>query len=127
MAFASATATFNLPPGLLASICYVESNHVVSKVNTNDNGSSSYGVCQLKFHTARQMGFKGDQAKLLNPQVNVYYAARYLSHQHHRYRGDVLKTIGAYNAGSYRLSRRTGAPINQEYINKVLKVWEGSK
>lgn len=119
--FLAVTSTFNLPAGLLSSICWVESNHRPSAIHLDDGGSPSQGVCQLKLTTARLMGFKGPSRQLMRPRVNVYYAGKYLRYQLDRYE-DASKAILAYNAGSYRLNRK-GRPVNRHYLNKVNKIW----
>lgn len=98
--FLSITASHGLPPGLLESVCYVESKHVVQAINKHDGSSrNSYGICQIQNRTAREMGFKGSITQLMEPQNNIEYAARYLSYQLQRYKGDYAKAVTAYNAG----------------------------
>src|SRR5580704_12953070 len=38
----------------------------------------NYGLMQIRLGTARAMGFSGSAAELLDPQVNMTYAVRYL-------------------------------------------------
>ena len=90
---------FNLPEGLLSSLCFVESRHIASTVHENDGPSHSYGVCQVKLETAKSLGFKGTEQELLFPVNNIYYAAKYLSKQILRY-NNVTKGIVAYNRGN---------------------------
>lgn len=103
--FVSASTTYSLPPGLLSSICYAESRHSTLELVTQDNGSPSYGICQIKYDTAALMGFKGTSKQLLTPKVNIKYAAKYLKYQLLRYQGNVYKASLAYNAGSYRCGK----------------------
>lgn len=84
-----------------------------------------YGVCDL-----------------FGPYTNAFYAAKYLKKQLNRYDGSWIAAIAAYNAGSlktcspkgYYLSYNSetgeydrkvacipGAPINQKYVDRVLK------
>lgn len=122
--FATVTQTFNLSPGLLSSICYVESTHKVRAIHVNDGGSDSLGLCQIKLTTAKSFGYKGTAKELHNsPFINAYYAGKYIRHQLNRYNGDVIKAIAAYNAGIYRISNDGRSPKNKLYVAKVLKAW----
>jgi soluble lytic murein transglycosylase-like protein len=123
--FAAVSQTFGLPPGLLAAICFVESNYDVEAIHVDDGNADSLGVCQVQVQTARAFGFQGPESNLRNPGINSYYAGKYLSYQYSRYHGDLHKTIAAYNAGSWRISG--GKVINQKYVDKVWKKWKGAK
>lgn len=84
-------------------------------IHHDDGNSDSIGVCQIKLQTAKMLGFKGTEKQLLNPHVNIKYAAKYLSHQLYRYDGDVTKSIISYNIGSAKALTHTG------YSDKVNK------
>lgn len=118
--FIAATNTFNLPNNLLSSLCYVESAHNVNAVHNDDGNGDSLGVCQVKFNTAKFMGFKGDEEDLMDPRVNAYYAAKYLAHQINRY-NSIEKGIIAYNMGSAKQLTET------EYSVKVMNEWRKHK
>ena len=80
-----------IPAGLLASICYVESKWDVNAIHHDDGKTNSIGLCQTKLATAKDLGFIGTEADLLNPVTNAKYAAKYLKHQIKRYHGDLAK------------------------------------
>jgi len=110
--FSSIGALLKVPPSLLAAIADVESGG-----NPNARGrSGEIGLMQIKCDTAREMGMTGSCEDLLNPYVNVWYAARYLRYQYNRY-GSWEKAISAYNAGRY-------TPANWRYVEKVLEAWK---
>ena len=117
------SSTFALPSGLLSSLCFVESKHSVTAYHAKDGATSSLGVCQIKLATARGLGFKGNEQQLMNPKINVYYAAKYLNKQITRYQGDVQKAVAAYNAGTYRPGLN-GKAKNHNYVRKVLLAWQ---
>lgn len=121
--FASISATLDLPPGLLEAVCYVESKHTATAFVSNDGGSPSHGMCQIKMPTAQLVGFKGDTKKLMVPKTNIFYSGKYLHHQLVRYHGDVFKAVSAYNAGTARLNKR-GLPMNRHYVEKVFAAWK---
>lgn len=91
---------------IVLSICWVESKHK-NVINKHDGGSPSYGICQVKLDTANWMkeynripGKPITSKDLMNPDVNVYYAERYLRYQLKVYKNDINCAISAYNAGS---------------------------
>lgn len=114
--FISTSQEFELPDGLLSAICYVESTHDASKVHYNDGHSDSYGVCQIKLETAQFMGFEGEAEDLMDPEINMYYAAAYLRHQINRY-GNIQKAVIAYNKG------KAGTLVTSRYQETVFNVW----
>lgn len=118
--FISNSIQFKLPEGLLSSLCYVESRHIASIVHKDDGPSHSYGICQVKFETAKYLGFTGTVEQLMNPKINIYYAGKYLQKQILRY-NDINKGIVAYNRGnSNKLTRSI-------YSDKVNKQWGDNK
>lgn len=116
--FTAATVQFNLPHGLLASLCYVESNHNVHAYHANDGKGNSVGVCQIKLAVAQDYGFEGTEEQLMRPDVNIYYAAAHLNHQLKRY-NNVERAVIAYNMG------HAGTLLYSEYQMKVFKQWRG--
>lgn len=90
---------YNLPPGLLDSICFVESKYDINATHKDDGGESSLGVCQLHYSTAKWLGFNGTSKQLMDPQTNINYAGAYLSKQLSRYRNNPQKAVIAYNYG----------------------------
>lgn len=120
--FALMTHTFNLPTGLQPAVCWVESGYNINAVHHDDGGGNSTGVCQIKLSTARAMGFKGTESELQVPKTNVYYSAKYLNWQLHRYRGNYSKAIAAYNAGTWRVNDK-GQIKNRHYVIKVFAAW----
>jgi soluble lytic murein transglycosylase-like protein len=114
--FTAVSMQYHLPLNLLASLCYVESTYNVDKIHRNDGNSDSYGVCQIKYETARQFGFKGNIKDLMKPENNVRYAAAYLNHQIHRYKS-IEKGVIAYNLG------HAGALTSTKYQRTVFNMW----
>jgi len=115
--FLIVSAQFNLPPGLLSSLCYVESKHKITAYHKDDGKGNSVGICQIKIQTAKNLGFKGTEKELMKPENNIYYAGAYLQHQRTRYNGDINKAVIAYNIGSAKELTTT------KYQAKVFKQW----
>lgn len=118
--FILASQQFNLPRGLLSSVCYVESKHDITAYHPNDGQGNSVGICQIKISSARLVGFKGSEKELMKPEVNIYYAAAYLAHQRSRYRGNLQKAVISYNMGSAKGFTKT------DYSARVFKQLEVS-
>lgn len=114
-ALEAASLEAKVPFRLLAAICSVESSLNPYQKPHDDNGSLSYGMCQIKEGTARLLGFNSKANILSNVGVNTYYAAKYLKKQLERYNGDWIVALAAYNAGSAHWHIR-----NQDYVTKVL-------
>lgn len=118
-AFLLAGLLTGVDPTLLSALCYVESKHDAGAYVAMDGSSPSYGICQIKLGTAKHMGFRGTAEQLMEPSVNIFYAAKYLQWQKARYK-DRRKAISAYNAGR----AITG---NAAYVRKVMKRYEATK
>lgn len=115
--FLAATIQYGLPANLLSSLCYVESKHDIHAYHKDDGKGNSVGVCQIKIGTARMLGFKGTERQLMNPYINIHYAALYLSHQIKRYNGNITYGIISYNIGSRKML------TSSKYSSKVYKEW----
>lgn len=112
------SATYhNVPVRVLRAVCWVESNHRFNIRSRPDgpDASPSHGGCQVKYNTAKMLGFKGSVKELRSPATNIHYAAKYLRYQMLRYR-QLEKALTAYNRGSYNKRK------HRLYNNYVLKV-----
>lgn len=117
---ASAAKTAKVSAVLLYAICAHESRDYTLDFALYDNGSPSFGVCQLKKDTALQLGWSGkDEMELRNPYLNVKLAAAYLKYEQDRYGEDWVKITSAYNSGSYSEGKVKGCPKNLKYLNLV--------
>lgn len=124
--FLATSQNFNLPPGLLSAICWVESHHNSAAINAHDGGSASHGICQIKLETAALLGFKGTEEELTRPKTNIHYAGKYIKWQLDRYQGNIPKAVAAYNAGTYRENSQ-GQIMNRKYVGKVFDAWIENK
>ncbi len=115
--FLLASIQYELPIGLLDSLCYVESHHDVAAIHHHDGNGDSIGICQIKLSSAKLVGFKGAEKDLFNPKINIKYAAAYLQHQRQRYSGDLEKSVIAYNFGSAKQL------TTSNYQRKVFNKW----
>lgn len=114
--------TVGVPGDLLLAICRNESGDFRYNYNGYDRGSPSFGPCQVKKKTAQKLGFRGTNAHLMEPEINVYWAAKFLRYQQDRYGDDWVKLTASYNSGSYHPSKKVlGCPRNLGYVKKVQK------
>ena len=61
----------------------------------------NYGLMQIRLGTARAMGFSGSAAELLDPQVNMTYAVRYLAGAYRAAGGNENRAVALYASGYY--------------------------
>ncbi len=115
----------DVPRELLLALCWGESSFRNDKrLSHMDNGSISYGTCQVKLETAQWMDkiyhhkVHATVPRLEKVKINAFYAAKYLQYQLVRYDGDWEKAVDAYNAGTAQRTRH-GRPT--KYIRKVRK------
>lgn len=110
---------FKVSGPLLLAICMHETGLKNVKV-PHDGGSPTFGVCQVKYDTAKMLGYTGKAEGLMVPKENVKWAAKYLKYQLDRYDNDHCKSVAAYNAGTYFESKSApGKPTNLKYVKKV--------
>ena len=97
----TATApTYGVPTWFALRIAKVESNY-----NPRLRGAAGeYGVFQIKCATAKGIGFHGNCAALLDPQVNVRYGLKHLALAMKSSRGNLRLAASKHNGG---LGRRT--------------------
>jgi len=69
----AAAAEHGIPEALLHRVIQRESNYRADARN-----GPYWGLMQILPQTARTMGFRGEPAELLNPEVNLRYGGRYL-------------------------------------------------
>ena len=117
----AAAKKIGMSGSLLLAICTHESG-LKNVLVPHDGGSPSYGICQIKYETAKMVGFTGKAKELMDPKINAQWAAAYLKFQKSRYNGDWMKSTAAYNSGTYNESKKVpGCPRNLKYIRRVQK------
>jgi soluble lytic murein transglycosylase-like protein len=68
----------------------------------------NYGLMQIRLGTARAMGFSGSAAELLDPQVNMTYAVRYLAGAYRAAAGNENRAVALYASGYYYQAKAQG-------------------
>lgn len=96
-----AAAAAGVPLRLAHAVIARESNY-----NPRLRGrAGEYGLGQIKCQTAREQGFAGGCAALLDPAVNLKYAMRYLRQALDR-GGEGCAGVSLYQSGIYAKGRR---------------------
>lgn len=118
----SAAKSVKISGAILVAICSHETR--LQNIMIQDNGSPTYGICQVKLATASMLGYQGSPEGLMDPETNAHYAALYLKFQHDRYK-NWCKAIAAYNAGRFNESQIIpGHPRNLKYLRRVQSLLE---
>jgi soluble lytic murein transglycosylase-like protein len=65
-----------------------------------------FGLMQIKYKTARSMGYEGAARGLLDPQVNLTYAIPYLANAYMLADGDEDRATALYRGGYYYEAKR---------------------
>ncbi len=66
------------------------------------------GLMQIKYSTARAMGYTGSAAGLLDPDTNLTYAVRYLAGAYRVAHGNFDRSVMNYARGYYDGAKREG-------------------
>jgi soluble lytic murein transglycosylase-like protein len=119
----AAASKYQLPEALILAVMAVESNFDPRAMSEK----GAMGLMQLMPGTARDM-YVGDA---WDPEQNVEGGARYLRILANQYRGDMVKTLAAYNAGPDAVRRAGEAvpniPETREYVRKVVALYQAYK
>ena len=78
-------------------------------------------LMQLMPATAKAMGVKDRR----DPEQSIMGGARFLRVLANRFKGDLVKVLSAYHAGSTRVRKRAGPPYaaTDSYVRKVLGIY----
>ncbi len=90
----------DIPPALLHRVIQRESDY-----RAHARNGPYWGLMQILPQTARTMGFRGDPQDLLDPNVNLRYAGRYLRGAWMLSDGDINRAVMWYARGYYYEAR----------------------
>jgi len=65
-----------------------------------------FGLLQIKYATARGMGYRGDARGLLDPEVNLMYAVPYLANAYRLADGNEERAAALFRVGYYYVAKR---------------------
>lgn len=103
-------------PALIAAVIHAESNF---KPFARSHVGAQ-GLMQIMPATQRHLGCRNG----FDPRQNIYAGSKYLKELLGTFRGNLVKTIAAYNAGPGAVAKYRGVPPYKEtrgYVKKVLK------
>ena len=79
-----------------------------SRYNPAARNRSFWGLMQLRFETARGVGYRGPASGLLDPDVNLRYGMAYLGNAYRVAGGDARRAMALYSKGFYYEAKRKG-------------------
>jgi len=86
--------------------------------------SSSYGLMQIMYPVAKEIGFTGEPEELFVPTVNLQWGCKKFRQLLNWAGGDVVKALVAYNGGKGSASRNPYPPAPAGYARRVLALKE---
>lgn len=111
-----AARLYQLPESFIRAVMRVESDFNPTVVSR----AGAMGLMQLMPRTARSMGVSDP----FDARQNINGGARYLRILANRFKGDLVLTVAAYNAGEGAVQKYNGIPPykeTQRYVRRVLK------
>lgn len=111
-----AARLYQLPESFIRAVMRVESDFNAMVVSR----AGAMGLMQLMPQTALSMGVFDP----FDARQNILGGARYLRILANRFKGDLLLTVAAYNAGEAAVEKYNGIPPykeTQRYVRRVLK------
>jgi soluble lytic murein transglycosylase-like protein len=110
-----AAQLYQLPEPFIRAVMQVESNFYPDVVSVD----GAMGLMQLMPATAANMGVMD----AFDPRQNVLGGSRFLRVLANRFKGDLILTVAAYNAGEGAVNKYRGVPPYAEtrrYVRRVL-------
>jgi len=96
-------AAYRVPESLVRRIIVRESGY-----NPGARNGPYWGLMQIRYDTARSMGYAGRPAGLLDADTNLRYGVKYLAGAYKVAYGDPEKAVSFYTTGYYYDARRLG-------------------
>lgn len=72
---------------------------IESRYNPGVAHRGNYGLMQIRYGTAKAMGYKGAPSGLLNADTNLTYGMKYLARAWKQSNGDLCRAIAQYQTG----------------------------
>ena len=111
-----------LPEALVHRVVIRESRYQPGVVGAG----GAMGLMQIKLGTAREMGYGGTAAGLLDPETNLTYAVRYLAGAYRVAGGNADRAVANYARGYRDTSVREGAAPRRQLASFENPGWSDS-
>jgi soluble lytic murein transglycosylase-like protein len=96
-------AQYDVPVSLVHHVVKRESNY-----NPKAYNAGNWGLMQIRYATARTMGYRGEPEGLLDAETNLKYAVKYLRGAYIVAGGDENRADRLYRTGYYYHAKRAG-------------------
>jgi soluble lytic murein transglycosylase-like protein len=96
-------ALYEVPESLIRRVIVRESGY-----NPRARHGPYWGLMQIRYATARTMGYRGAPAGLLDADTNLRYAVKYLAGAYRVARGNPDRAVHYYAVGYYYAAKRMG-------------------
>lgn len=100
-----------IPERLATAVVTIE-----SRFNPKARGGSALGLMQIKYDTARSMGYAGGVTALLAPETNLHFGMKVLADAYKASNGDLCMTLARYQSG-HRVTHASAA--NRAYCARA--------
>jgi len=97
------SAQYHVPESLIRRIIVRESAY-----NAKAHRGPYWGLMQIRYDTARSLGYDGPPSGLLDAETNLRYGCKYLAGAYKVAYGDPEKAVSYYASGYYYDARRLG-------------------
>ncbi|MDE5446511.1 transglycosylase SLT domain-containing protein [Bradyrhizobium sp. CSA207] len=106
------TARTDLPADIAEAVVFVESGYNPTVIGS----AGEIGLMQMRPETAAVLGFRGSDAELAEPAINIHYGVLYLSRAWRLAGGDLCRALMKYRAGH---GEESMTPRSQVYCNRA--------
>jgi soluble lytic murein transglycosylase-like protein len=96
----------NLPEALVRHVVMKESRYNAGAVGAG----GALGLMQIKYATARGLGYRGEASGLLDADTNLTYGVRYLAGAYRAANGNGDLAWSYYRSGYYYIAKRQRQP-----------------
>ncbi|MBA7703843.1 Membrane-bound lytic murein transglycosylase F [subsurface metagenome] len=114
-----AATRHGLDPDLIRAIIQIESGGIPDALSSK----GAIGLMQLMPETSLNLAVSNP----FDPKANIWGGTKYLSQLLERFRGNLVLTLAAYNAGPEKVEKYGGIPPYPEtrrYVRNVLNQWQ---
>ena len=96
-------AEYDVPEALIRRVIVRESGY-----NPRAKNGPYYGLMQIRYDTAQSMGYRGPASGLLEADINLHYAVKYLSGAYMVGNNDADQAVRNYSSGYYYSAKAQG-------------------